>query len=127
MCFTRPSNGWSSHGDRAKGRLCTIKLAVPRSISHHWRDDARDLDWSLENKGNLCRENGITEFASPAHFVRIAGGGLRMVVDFQRLNEAVERPILLYSRLRLNASESSHHTATSYARAKDIARLFLCY
>ena len=76
-----------------KDNYVPFKLAVPRSISHHWRDEAKDLVRALQGKSILCRENGVTEFVSPAHFVRKPGGGLRMVVDFTKLNEAVKRPI----------------------------------
>ena len=76
-----------------KENYVPYKLAIPRSISHHWRDEAKDLVRSLQGKSILCRENGVTEFVSPAHFVKKPGGGLRMVVDFTRLNQAVKRPI----------------------------------
>ena len=91
-----------------------FKLAVPRTISHHWRDDARDLVRSLESKGILCRENGTTEFVSPAHFVRKPGGGIRMVVDFQRLNEAVKRPIHPFPSAH-QCVQAILHTAKFYA------------
>ena len=70
-----------------------IKCLTARRVPIHLEDEAKKEIQSLLDQGIIQKQNGATEWISPSFFVAKSSGSLRLVTNFRRLNQYVERPV----------------------------------
>ena len=74
--------------------------AKPRAISHcrqfplHLAEQGEELVKTLVNNRVLQRIDGPTDWCAPSHIVEKAGGGVRLVSNYQYINQFVKRPVM---------------------------------
>ena len=78
-----------------------VEGAIPRSINHcrqyplHHAEEAEALVAKLVKSKVLKKYEGPTQWCSPSHFVEKPGGrGLRLVSNFQYVNQYIKRPVM---------------------------------
>ena len=78
-----------------------VEGAIPRSINHcrqyplHHAEEAEALVAKLVKSKVLKKYDGPTQWCSPSHFVEKPGGrGLRLVSNFQYVNQYIKRPVM---------------------------------
>ena len=68
-------------------------VLTARQVPLHMRGKADELVDTLVGEGIIVPVNEPTEWISPGHFVPKPNGGVRLVTDYKRLNESVQRPV----------------------------------
>ena len=70
------------------------KVMTPRLVPLHFQQAADDTVASLIKAGVIVREDGPTDWCSPAFFVpKCDGKRVRLVTDYTKLNKYVKRPV----------------------------------
>ena len=70
-----------------------LHVCVSRKIPLHCEEAANTLVEDLLKSGVIERVDHPTEWCSPGHFVAKSEGRVRLVTDFSRLNQFVQRPV----------------------------------
>jgi hypothetical protein len=70
-----------------------MKVYTARQVPVHFKEAADDLERELLQAGVIVPVIEPTDWVSPAHFVPKPDGRVRLVTDYTRLNEKLERPI----------------------------------
>ena len=74
-------------------RIRLIKCLTARRVPIHLEEEARKEIQSLVDQGVIIKQNDVTEWISPSFFIVKPSGALRLVTNFRRLNQLVERPV----------------------------------
>ena len=77
-------------------KIVPEKISVPRRTPLHWQKMAKKLIQDLLEAGVIVEVTEVTEWINPAFFVDKPGTipqKIRLVTDYKKLNEVVERPI----------------------------------
>ena len=70
-----------------------IKCLTAKRVPVHLEEEAKKEIQSLVKQGVIIKMDEATEWISPSFFIVKPSGSLRLVTNFRRLNQYVERPV----------------------------------
>ena len=75
------------------GEKSPFRIYTARAIPLHWQEPAEKIVRKLVKEGVITRQTEPTEWCAPGFFVAKKNGGVRLVIDYTRLNQYVKRPV----------------------------------
>eukprot|EP00095_Tigriopus_kingsejongensis_P010386 maker-scaffold1845_size26586-snap-gene-0.5 protein:Tk10386 transcript:maker-scaffold1845_size26586-snap-gene-0.5-mRNA-1 annotation:"PREDICTED: uncharacterized protein K02A2.6-like" len=82
---------------RKDSEIKPCKVYTARQVNVNYKKMADTLEKELLDEGVIVAVTGPTDWVSPAHFVPKSNGKVRLVTDYRRLNQYVDRPIQPFS------------------------------
>ena len=75
------------------GEKTPFRIYTARAIPLHWQEPAEQIVRKLIKEGVITRQTEPTEWCAPGFFVAKKNGGVRLVIDYTKLNKYVKRPV----------------------------------